>query len=86
MGGLSDRTPTEILDAMAEEGTMPSERETAALCTRATEADVLEAKLYALERLLCRIGYRIVDVTTDDDDGTVLELVTMEPTEGNDDG
>jgi hypothetical protein len=69
------RTATEILDELNENGTRPTEIEIAALCNAAIEGEHVAAHLAAFEHALNRAGWAIVDMTTDDTDGTVFELV-----------
>lgn len=70
-----DRSAEEILDELHETGARPSDLEIAALCGAVIEGERATAKFEALERALARVGWSIVDTTTDDDDATVLELI-----------
>lgn len=70
-----ERTAEEILDDLNEQGTMPTEPEVVALCNAALEGAQVAEALDALERALLRAGWQILDLTTDDDEGKVLELV-----------
>lgn len=79
MGGMMDRTAEEILDELIENGTMPSEAEVTALCEAVFEGEQAAAKLDALDRALRRGGWSIIDMTTDDDEGQVLELIPPDP-------
>lgn len=73
-----DRSAEEIMAELLEHGTMPSEAEVVALCEVAIAAEQQQEKWEGLERALKREGYHIVDMTTDDDDGTVLSIVPIE--------
>ena len=73
------RTAEEILDALHEDGTMPTGPEVAALCAAVNEGEAAEARLAALEHAMETAGWSVVDMTTDDDDGQVLELVPPDP-------
>jgi glucosamine 6-phosphate synthetase-like amidotransferase/phosphosugar isomerase protein len=78
-----ERDAEEIMGELLEHGTMPSAEEVIALCAVAVEAERQQEKWEGLERALAREGYRIVDMTTDDDDGTVLHIVRIEePADG----
>ena len=72
------RTPDEILEGLYSDGEMPEAFEVEDLCVAAKEGDWALEKLAALERALERDGWSILDLTTDDDAGTVLELVPPE--------
>ncbi len=64
-------------DLMA--GKMPTEQEVMALLRDANAAERLEDELTALKVALEeQAGLRVIDVTTDDDDGTALEIVKIE--------
>ncbi len=75
-----DRDAEEIMSELLEHGTMPSDEEIVALCAVAIEAERQQEKWEGLERALKRDGYRIVDMTTDDDASTVLAIVRMDDT------
>lgn len=77
-----DRTVEEILDDLHEDGTLPTGPETVALCAAVAGAMEAEVRLAALEHAMARAGWSIVDMTTDDDDGQVLELVPPDPEDG----
>jgi len=72
------RTPEEILDALNEDGEMPTESEVGELCTAAIAGDWALEHLEALQHALEQAGWAVMNLTTDDDDGTVLELVPPE--------
>lgn len=76
-----DRTAEEILDDLNELGKMPTATEVAALCDAAVDGIAELAKFGALEHALELAGWTIIDVTTDDTDGTMLQLVPPEPPE-----
>ena len=80
MGNIA-RIAEEILDALLEHGTMPSEEEVAALCDAAVEGDAISAKYSALEHTLAGAGWTIIDLTTDDHDEAVIGLVPPESDE-----
>lgn len=46
------------------------------LIADADQAEVLDETLDALEQALESIGYKLIDVTTDDSDATELQLVS----------
>ena len=75
---MYERSANEILDDLMEEGTEPSQQEIVQLCHEAGEAGRWQSTYKALERALNRAGYVIMDVTTDDDDETRLEIVEAE--------
>ena len=77
-----DRTAEEILDDLLELGTLPTGPEVVALCAELAGAMEAEARLAALEHAMTRAGWSIVDMTTDDDDEQVLELVPPDPEDG----
>lgn len=74
-----DRTAQDILDDLDGNCVAPPSRaEVRALCERALDADRLEARDAALMRALrVQLGLVVIDTTTDDDDGTVLQLVSL---------
>lgn len=63
-------------DLMA--GRMPTEQEVMALVHDANAGEHLEHELAALKIALEEVGFAVIDTTTDDDDGTVLEIVKIE--------
>lgn len=72
------RFPAEILDDYLEHGELPSGPEIEALCRIAEGSDLLCERLEAIDHLLARHGFSIIDVTTDDDgDGLRLGLVDL---------
>lgn len=73
-----DRDAEEIMSDLLEHGTMPSEAEVVALCEIAVAAEHMQERWEGLERALKREGYHIVDMTTDDDEGTHLAVVPIE--------
>lgn len=76
--GVVMRDIQDILDDLQDTGAVPSEAEIAAICERAIEADRLEARDAALLRALrLQLGLTVIDTTTDDDEGTVLQLVAI---------
>ncbi len=75
---MMDRSAEEILEALLEHGTMPSEAEVVALCEIADAAERMQEKWESLEHALKREGYHIVDMTTDDDEATVLHIVPLD--------
>ena len=78
---MTDRTAEEILDALAEKGTMPTELEVVALCDAAIECGHMADTVEALTDALTGAGWSVLDMTTDDSDGTEIELVP--PTAGD---
>lgn len=75
---MIDRTVQEILDELTEHGTMPTPDEAMALCEATLEGERSMAMVSALDRTLRDKGWVIMDVTTDDSDGTAIELVPPE--------
>lgn len=60
------------------EGRAPSTEEVAEILADADQAEELEETLDALEQALESIGYRLLDVTTDDSEHTELQLVGIQ--------
>ena len=58
-------------------GEPPTTQEVEALLEDAAEGERAAEKLEQLEQALAQMGYALVDVTTDDDEGEVLELVQV---------
>jgi hypothetical protein len=68
------RTAEEILDDLIEDGSTPTDEETVALCEAAIAGELAQAQLDAFGQALQRAGWSVIDVTTDDDEGHVLQL------------
>jgi hypothetical protein len=75
MGSVMDRDAQEILDELRDHGKLPTEAETAALCEAALDGQRFSEALDALEHALNKAGWSVVDLTTDDTEGTVFDLV-----------
>ena len=59
-------------------GEQPTTQEVEALLEDAAEGERAVEKLEQLEQGLAQMGYALVDVTTDDDEGEALELVQVD--------
>ena len=71
------RTAEEIADDLADHGIRPTDAEVIALCAAAAACDLATAKLDAIDDALRGVGLAVADVTTDDDDGVVLEIMRL---------
>ena len=66
-----------ITDDALESGWGPSTQEVIALCQDAERAEQLESIFDSLRDTLEQHGYGLIDITTDDDDAPVFELVEL---------
>ena len=74
MSYLADK----IMDYFLETGEMPNEVNIVELCAEARDSEWAQARCEALERAIKQAGWQVIDVTTDDDDADVFELVPPE--------
>lgn len=75
--GLKQRTVDEILEDSLD-GKPPSHEELRQLCELAVTGHMASERCDALEAATIELGYFIIDMTTDDDDGLNLELHPIE--------
>lgn len=69
------RDAQEILDDLLNEGTGATPAELKAVCETALHAELAAATLDEIEASLRKAGWVVVDMTTDDDDLPVVQLV-----------
>jgi len=72
------RTPEDILDDMNECGIMPTPQEVSDLVELVDEGEYAKAALQGLMDAMEEAGWATIDITTDDDEDIVMQLVPPE--------